>query len=401
MRILIGSISYPPSVSGVAISTHLLAQHLAAAGHEVTIVTAGSHFYDTVETDPKTGITVHRLRALPNPLRKGFFLPVLPEASVTQIMDVVQPDVVHLQDPMRTNYCLCLEARQRHIPVLATNHFTLDYILAYFPRVLRPLIRPIERGRLADFYNLCDRVTCPTQTVAALLHQMGVARPITALSNGVNIHRFYSYVSLSELRAHYHLPHHLPVVLYLGRIDREKSLSTLVQAIPEVLAQQPVHFVFAGGGSTVRKLRREIKKAGVQGSVSVTGAIPHNSQLLVAMYQAADIFVMPSIMETQSISTMEAMAAGKPIVAANSGALPELVHHEKNGLLFAPGNSTALASALNRLVQDPALREAMSKHSLEYVAEHELHTALGLYEAVYRDLCTLSHPAYETLPTPY
>jgi glycosyltransferase involved in cell wall biosynthesis len=383
MRILIGSISYYPNLSGVAISTHLLAKHLVAKGHEVTIVTSNFGMRTTIQYDKTSGITTYRLRSFPNPVRKGFFIPFLPYKEVSDVLQTVKPDVIHLQDPLRMSRCIREVAAAEHIPVVVSNHFNLDYILLYFPKPFHPLVRPILSNRVTSFYNLCDAITCPTETVAHLLRAMGVTQPLYALSNGVDIHRFYSFTSLAPLRARYRLPS-IPLVLYVGRLDKEKCLTTLLRSIPEVISKTPAHFVLAGVGKSFKSLKRLVKKLGIEHHVTFTGAIPHSDDNLVALYQAATIFAMPSDCETQSIVTMEAMAAGKPVVAANGGALPELVKDGENGLLFKPKNSFDLSQKLITLLKDPARCREMSEKSLEFIAKHELSSSLSLYEQVYK-----------------
>lgn len=385
MRILIGSISFYPNLSGVAVSSHLLAKHLAKQGHEVIVVTSNFGLRTTVERNKQTGLTIYRIPSYPNPVRKGFYLPFFPADVVDAIVEEVRPDVIHLQDPLLMCRKIRASAAARHIPVVVTNHFMLDYLVSYFPWPIKPFVHHVIGQKIIDFYNLCNAVTCPTETVAATLRARGVTQPLYALSNGVDIHRFYSFSSLQPLRAQYHLPHS-PLILYVGRIDREKSLGTLIRALPEILSRTKAHLVLAGTGTALKTVQRAVKKYGMEAHVTFTGSIPHNDERLVSLYQAASVFVMPSALETQSIVTMEAMAAGKPIVAANSGALPELVQHGGNGLLFQPGNSHDLASKVATLLKDPALSAQMSEKSLELVARHELNGSLNLYEQVYKSV---------------
>jgi glycosyltransferase involved in cell wall biosynthesis len=97
------------------------------------------------------------------------------------------------------------------------------------------------------------------------------------------------------------------------------------------------------------------------------------------------VFAMPSIAELQSIATMEAMASGLPIVAANAMALPHLVHEGENGYLFDPGNSQDLADKLSRVLRlpDAELRH-MKQASLRYIAAHDIQRTLSIFESLYR-----------------
>jgi glycosyltransferase involved in cell wall biosynthesis len=210
----------------------------------------------------------------------------------------------------------------------------------------------------------------------------GVSRPTFALSNGVDTNRFSQPVP-DNLRKQLDLPNK-PIVLCLGRLDRDKSIHVLLEAIPKILKQTPVHFVIAGWGDLYDSLIETLKKTGLDKHVTATGQISYETDILVALYGLADIFVIPSTIETQSIVTMEAMAAGKPVVAANAGALPELVADSDNGYLFKPGDSQDLATKVVHLLKDEALRTKMGQRSRERVKKHDLQANLSRFENLYQ-----------------
>lgn len=390
MKILIGSVSYDPNISGVAVSTYLLAHFLALSGHKVWVLAPASRFKTYTEPPEIQNLKVIRLRAIANPFRQGFYIPVGVRGQVKKIVRGIRPDIVHLQDPMPTSVIIQRQAAALAVPVVATNHFLLDYVLSYLPKFTHKFAGYYLRQKLAAFYNRCQAVTCPTQTVATMLKLSGVSSPIVALSNGVDLHRFYSFAAPGAIRSWFGLPDK-PIVLYLGRVDKDKSIDVLLKSIPMISDKVDCHFVIAGGGSMKDYFSGKVSSNKLLNDrVTLTGPIPHQSGKLVGLYQLAQIFVIPSTIETQSIATLEAMAAGKPIVAAAAGALPELVKHNVNGFLFAPGDAPALAKHVIALVQNIKLREAMGVKSLEFVAKHELKKSLRLFEQLYKK-CVQDH----------
>ena len=118
--------------------------------------------------------------------------------------------------------------------------------------------------------------------------------------------------------------------------------------------------------------------------VSFLGFIPDKD--LAPLYRLADVFAIPSEAELQSLATMEAMACGQPVVAADAYALSELVHHNINGFLFQRGNSEEMAQYLDLLVADQELRRKMGSNSLEIIARHDRTKVLDQWEALYRRL---------------
>ena len=98
----------------------------------------------------------------------------------------------------------------------------------------------------------------------------------------------------------------------------------------------------------------------------------------------ADVAISPGNYELQSLSTMEAMATGLPIIAVRALALPELVHEGENGFLFEPGNSEQVTECLKKLISDDALREAMGRESLKIIQKHDIEKTLDTFEDVYK-----------------
>jgi glycosyltransferase involved in cell wall biosynthesis len=122
---------------------------------------------------------------------------------------------------------------------------------------------------------------------------------------------------------------------------------------------------------------------GLEDRVTFTGYVSDDE--LKASLRRARVFAMPSIAELQSIATMEAMATGLPIVAANAMALPHLVHDGENGFLFEPNNVDDLRDKLERVLRmKPAELEAMKRSSLRFIRGHDITRTLDTFEALYR-----------------
>ncbi|MCX6808046.1 MAG: glycosyltransferase [Candidatus Berkelbacteria bacterium] len=376
MKIVIGSESFPPNISGVSTAAEILARNLAAAGHQVFVFAPSVSLSNSIEDDTR-GYKVFRLKSIENPFRKGFRVSILPGQSVREELARINPDIVHLEDPTSICSSLLKYARKKSIPVVVTNHFNLDYLISYL-KLLQPFekqTRQILKHYLARFYNRCDKVICPTETVKTHLLEWGVTTPIVAISNGVDLARFFSFSSLTKIRSKYRLPTK-SLVLYLGRIDKDKNMEVLIRSIPIVIKSSNAKFVIAGSGDELENLKKLAAELDVLKRIIWTGRIERDSSNLEQLYQAASVFVIPSKIETQSIVTMEAMAAGLPVVGANGGALPELICDSENGFLFDPESESDLAKKLLIILKNDKLRQQMSKSSLEKIAGHELGLSL-------------------------
>src|SRR5699024_9030056 len=132
-------------------------------------------------------------------------------------------------------------------------------------------------------------------------------------------------------------------VLFVGRVTGEKQIDVLLKAVQLLPAELHAKLQIVGGGDQLKNLEQLARTLGIADRVEFTGYVADED--LRRSYTRASVFAIPSVAELQSIATMEAMASGLPIVAANAMALPHLVH-DGNGFLFEPGNAQELADRL-------------------------------------------------------
>ncbi len=144
------------------------------------------------------------------------------------------------------------------------------------------------------------------------------------------------------------------------------------------------HVALVSTGPAEQELRTQVVQLHIEDRVSFLGYVRDAD--LLALRRSSEFFVIPSEADLQSLATMEAMACGLPVVAANAYALPELVHHDKNGFLFKGGDSDEMAHYMDMLVADPELRERMGAESLRIIAKHDRTQVLDKWEEIYQRL---------------
>ena len=172
-------------------------------------------------------------------------------------------------------------------------------------------------------------------------------------------------------------------MLFVGRLTTEKQVDVTLRAMARLVPELDVHFDIVGGGDQRKKLEQLIAKLGLGDRVTLHGRI--DEEPLRELYSRASVFVISSVAELQSIATMEAMASGLPVVAANAVALPHLVQDGVNGYLFEPGNADDLAEKLRRvLTASPEEYLAMQEASLKGVEIHDIERTLDTFEKLYR-----------------
>ncbi|MGW2195743.1 glycosyltransferase, partial [Streptosporangium sp. NPDC001682] len=173
-------------------------------------------------------------------------------------------------------------------------------------------------------------------------------------------------------------------ILFVGRLDEEKRLDELIRALPHVLNNADAQIALVGTGGQRTALARLADRIGVGDRVTFLGFVP--DEALPQAYAAADVFAMPGVAELQSIATLEAMATGLPVVAADAMALPHLVRPGENGALFSPGDVQELARHLSALLASPGLRASMGTASRAIALTHDHQASLARFEAIYREV---------------
>lgn len=389
MKAILGSESFPPNISGVATATVNLAENLVKSGHEAFVFTPGKTY--TSRTDPAfPKYKVYRLKSIVNPFRHGFRLTFASDGEIERLVRKINPDIIHLQDPAMIGQALRRVGKKLGIPVIITNHFSLEYALSYVKALnwFRPIFRAELINYLVLFYNKCDAVVTPTETFRRQIENWGVKTPVRAISNGIQIEKFlkhFSVAKIKQIHIKFHLPDN-PLVLYLGRIDTDKSIDVLIRAIPEVLSSQNTHFVIAGSGGEVEGLKELVRQLQIEQAVTFIGFIDHKSDDFVGLYKSAALFAIPSTIETQSIVTLEAMSSGLPVVAANAGALPELVQDPKNGYLFRPGDYKELSDKIIKILSRRKMAARMGEESVKIAMTHQMDRAFGEMLELYQEI---------------
>ena len=381
VRVLVVSDQYAPMVGGVPTVTRTLAHGLAGRGHLVRLLVP-SPDRAAAEVGADDQVTVDCRRSLPWPWYDGMRLAWISRTAIRKLVTAFAPDVIHLHSPLTLGARARMAGRRLGIPVVYTNH--------YLPENARPARRRRSWAFDAAFYSYLVRfgngsshVTAPTSTALQLLRDRGLRVPSTVISNGVDLSTYCPGPVSDQIRARYGLRTDCPVILAVGRLSPEKAVDVLIEAAARLT--QDAQIAIAGTGPDEGRLLALAERLELDaGRVRFLGFVPDAE--LAAVYRLADVFAIPSAAELQSLTTMEAMATGLPVVAANAYALGELVTHGRNGFLVTPGQSGELAECLDVLVKEPDLRARMAAESLRVISGHELSRSLASWESLYGQL---------------
>ena len=278
--------------------------------------------------------------------------------------------------------------RKHNTPLVTTGHAYPDNITGQF-KFLKPVKKPVDatvRAYMASFLKHAEYATMPTEMAIEDLvpkNRKHFKVPVEALSNGVDLSEYKPGKPSTEILEKYNINMKGPRVLYVGRVDPEKSIENVVEAFS--IASKSVvdaEFLIVGDGIARPALEKLVAEKNLGDKVKFLGRVMPPD--LYEIYKTGTLFATASETETQGIVLIEASATGLPLVAVDAGAVKELCQDKRNGILCKPGNITQMAKAMVEILSDKTLREQYGKESLEIAKSHDINHTLSRFEEIYQ-----------------
>lgn len=417
MKIAITSDIYYPMTNGVAVFAHNLARGLAKNGHKVMVICPS--FTGKKHRTTKDGVTTVYLKSrrfpfypdqiskvpeskelfgkkLPRLVYKhGIWYASYPYPEVKKALKKFKPDVIHNQTAETIALAVTAYARKYNVPLVATGHAYPDNITGQF-KALKPIKKPLDavlRTYMASFLKHSEYATMPTEMAINDLvpkNRKHFQVTVEALSNGVDLSAFKPGKASDTIYKKYKIPKDRPIVLYVGRVDPEKSISNVVKAFAKIVKKIPkALMVVVGDGTDRQNLVDLAVELGISDSVMFLGKIM--SPDLMEIYKVGTLFATASETETQGIVLIEAAATGLPIVAVDAGAVKEVCQNNINGVLCKPGDIDGIASGIKKILGSKEIRQKYSENSLEISKKHDLKNTLDRFEEIYKEAIQLKN----------
>lgn len=346
--------------SGGEVQVFLLIEGLRARGHHAVLVCPPDS--GSAREAARRDIEVRTVR-----MRNDWDLGAV--RSLARAIDAVEPHVVHLHTG-RATWLGALAARRAGRPALST----------------RRQDRRVRRGwRTRWLYgSLVRRVAAISPAVVDRLRRGGVpAERIELVSSSVDPLSVLPERGRDALRAELGAGPDDAVMLTLGALVPRKGIDVLLDALARLSTRRPWRLWIAGDGPAAADLRRRIARLDLGERVRLLGARGDKGDLLAA----CDLFVHPARAEGLGVAALEAMAAGRAVVASRAGGLAHSVVEGRVGLLVPPGDAHALRAALARLVDQPELLAMLGRNGPDRVAEGFLPDQMvDAYERLYREI---------------
>ncbi len=366
MRIGLFTNNYLPFCGGVTISVETLRRGLEGRGHEVWIF--APRFPGAREDDS----SVVRFPSIPAATYPEFALAVPWSSRIGRQVRGLGLDVFHAHHPFLLGPAARRLARRVDRPLVFTYHTRYEKYAHYVP-LTRPLVEAAALRLSTRFATRADAVIAPSALIRDQLRARGVTAPIAVVPTGVDLGRFRPGEPVAARRALGLAAG--PLVLYVGRLDREKSVDRVLLAFDRVAGTLGgARLWVVGQGKEAEPLRRLAAGLGAGDRVHFAGVRAHES--LAAWYQAADLFLFASETETQGLVLAEAAACALPAVAVSAPGCDEVVRDGETGIL-TKGDPAALAEAAIGLLLDGDRRRAMGARARQ-IAEQAFDVTLQI-----------------------
>jgi 1,2-diacylglycerol 3-alpha-glucosyltransferase len=381
MKILFVCDTYYPQLNGVYYFVCRLAPLLQEKGHLVAVIAPSETAYSTFKNMDQ--IDVYGIPSLPilNYPNVRFPIPFLLKYRIKRILNSFNPDIIHLQDHFSIARAVVQVNKKAAVPIIGTNHFMTENLTSFVhSEKWKRKLSTYFWSRFSKVFNQLLLVTTPSETAARLIRPK-LHVEVIPISSGIDLEKFSPFGDTAAIREKYSIPGK-PILLFVGRLDPEKNIEEIIHAVALAVRRVDFYLVIVGRGIKKSALEHLAMELGISDKVIFTGFVPDAD--LPFIYKLSRCFIISSIAELLSLSALQGMASGLPVIAANLGALGELVHNKVNGYLYSPGDINMIVQCISEILSQDELCANMGKKSLEFSYEHDIHKTVEAFEKIYQ-----------------
>jgi glycosyltransferase involved in cell wall biosynthesis len=351
----------PPLVGGGAYHVYNLARELARRGVDVKVFTLNT---DNTSFLKRTKVETHfgkvQVVRVPASRISKFNYQIAPK--LISLLSKESPDIIHAHGyQVFTTDAALIASKLKKAPLVLTLHG--------FPRGFDKLAHRAYFNLIGkETLRKAKKIISVSRIVAREFKAIGVSEEKMAIiPNGIDLEE-YKQLPVGDLfRKRLDIKENEKIVLTIGRLERIKGFQYLIRALPSIIKEVgSTKLVMAGPDFNYGvKLKKIAEETNVQDNVIFYG--PINGKEKFEAFSAANIVAVPSLYEGFGMLLLEAMAAGKPLVATNTGAAPEIIQNGKNGILADLGDTEDLAGKIVKLLSDDQLMYLIGQESRKTV----------------------------------
>lgn len=375
MRIALFTETYLPYINGVVTHVKTLKDGLEELGHQVLIVTADKntiHHYieDGILHCPATCSKKFYNYSLSSPI----------SSSRLRLIREFNPDIIHIHNEFGIGISGVKAAKRLHVPLVYTIHTMYDDYLYYVaPRPFIPAVKKAAHKYLRFLTSRADALTGPSEKCNDFVKRAGVTKHVTVIPNAVELDTFnpknVSDKLKDEFREKYNIPKDVMLSCFVGRLGKEKSVDILLDYwAKEIKEDEKIHLVIIGDGPSKSDLEKQTEKLGISNMVTFLGKVMHDE--LPAYYASCDLYITASLSDTNSISMLEGMATGLPVLQRYDEVNKDQIVNGENGYTF---NSPKEMADCLRMMKSKS-KEELSSLKASVIESAKQHGSIALAE---------------------
>ncbi|HCX28027.1 MAG TPA: hypothetical protein DHI91_02720 [Candidatus Portnoybacteria bacterium] len=387
MRIAIFSDTFFPQINGVTTTVYQSAKSLTKLGHEVMIFTVAPDAAKYIDPDIKN-LAIVSLPSVPALIYPSLRF-TLPLGFSLNKLRKFKPDIIHSHTPLSVGWEAVMCSKFFKIPLVGTHHTFYDDYLKHI-KLDYKWGKKFSWKSTVGYYNRCNLVLSPTQSLADALKEQGLKKPVVILQNSIDTNLFRP---ATEAGAKEQLKHQYGIfgasLIFEGRLSYEKSIDQVIKAFVLMLKKMSeLKLMLVGDGPERKNLEKLAEKLKIKDSVIFTGLLPYGEKIVEA-YQASDIYITASKSENMPVAILEAMGCGLPIIAVKERGLAELVKENINGFFAKTDDPSDIAQKTLDLLNKPELLKKFSEASRVLARQYSHEQIAVTLEDLYKKLLKL------------
>jgi glycosyltransferase involved in cell wall biosynthesis len=290
-------------------------------------------------------------------------------------------DLIHAQHPWLLGPHGAHLARKLGIPLVFTHHSIYENFCHYIP-LPKSAVRWYSIQGSISFSNKCDLVIVPTRSVYELVTARGVRAKVEIVPTGLDLSKFRD-LNPEAVRDRYGISRDKKLVLYLGRMSREKAVGFILRSFYHLLTRRGDVLLMLTGDLENREIPDLIDQLDIGRYVILTGGVSYDQ--IQHYYAAADVFALASYGETQGLVLVEAMAAGTPVVAVDAIGVRDIVQNGSNGFL-TPRDGSVFNERIEAILDNQELSQRLSQGGLKTSQLYSIDRLAGRMLELYGEL---------------
>jgi glycosyltransferase involved in cell wall biosynthesis len=377
MRIGFFTDTYLPVTFGTEISIETFKNHLEKLGQEVFI------FCPKFSKEIKEEKNVFRfpsIRLIKSPENRLMFFNF---KDISKIVNL-KLEIIHAHTPFSAGILAKIVAGKLKVPLFYTSHILYPEYAKYWLFKENKIFPNLMKFYLRIFGNSCSALIAPSYKMKRLLIDYGIKKPIFVCPTGIDFNKMEKVQEKdSELLRKYNLKEDSKILLYVGRLTKEKNVPFLLDAFLKIYQEEKnVYFVLIGEGNLLNELKEKVKKYKIESRVIFTGRIAWEE--VIKFYRRSYLFLFASLTDTQGLIILEASYFGVPIVALKDDCYDQMLIDKKNGFTVYPFETKLFAEKVLTLLRNEKLHQEFSKNAKEiaknFSAESQAKKLLEIYK---------------------